>query len=282
MSGGGGSQTSTTVQKADPWSGVQPYLQQGYADATKLYEQGGPQYFPGQTYVDRDPLENMGQTMNLNYGMGAAQNSATQMLNAQNMLYNAPNAAANPYVNAMADSIQNRMTRQLTEQALPQIRGGSIAAGQFGGSRQGIAQGQAIGRTAEATGDALAGLYGSAYDTGIDAAGRAMQLAPQTMQAGMLPGQIVGGVGEYNRGNQELALQDDMARWNYEQQLPQQNLATYMNYLQGAPWSSTSTGTMPGQGGGFSGSGALGGAMAGMSMFGPLGALGGGLLGGFF
>lgn len=40
MSGGGG---STTTQKADPWSGVQPYLQQLYSGAGNLAGQGGPQ-----------------------------------------------------------------------------------------------------------------------------------------------------------------------------------------------------------------------------------------------
>lgn len=37
MSGGGG---STTTQKADPWSGVQPYLRQLYADANNIAAQG--------------------------------------------------------------------------------------------------------------------------------------------------------------------------------------------------------------------------------------------------
>jgi len=288
-SSGGG--TSTTVQKADPWSGVQPYLKDAYADAASLYEAGGPEYYPGQTYVPNNPYENMGATMGLNYAMNQMPGQVGSMLQAQNDLFSAPDVANNQYVSGMADTIQNRMTRQLTEQALPQIRGGAVASGQLGGSRQGIAEGQAIGRTAEATGDALAQLYGSAYDTGLDAAGRAMQLAPQTMQAGMMPAQGVSQYGDYLRSGDELALQADMDRYNYNQMLPQQNLATYMGYLQGAPWGSTSTGTMPGQGGGFSGSGALGGAAMGASLaniapaLGPFGiplAIGGGLLGGFF
>src|SRR5213079_1879183 len=51
MSGGGsGGGSSTTVQKADPWAGVQPYLAQGYQQLSSLYQPGqGPQYYPGQT-----------------------------------------------------------------------------------------------------------------------------------------------------------------------------------------------------------------------------------------
>lgn len=40
---GGGSGNSTTTQKADPWSGVQPYLSQLYSSAGNLAQQGGPQ-----------------------------------------------------------------------------------------------------------------------------------------------------------------------------------------------------------------------------------------------
>jgi len=290
MSGGGsGGGTQTTVQKADPWAGVQPYLKQGYAAATKLYEQGGPQYYPGQTYVNANPYENMGAQMGLNYAMNQMPGQVGSMLQAQNDLFSAPDVANNQYVGGMADVIQDRMSRQFTEQLNPAIRGGAVASGQLGGSRQALTEAGAIRNVSESTGDALAQLYGNAYDTGLDAAGRAMQLAPQTLQAGMMPSQGGSQYGQFQRQQDELALQDDLNRYNYEQNAPQQNLATYMNYLQGAPWGSTSTGTMPSQGGGFSGSGTLGGAMAGAqlgSMFGPIGtgigAIGGGLLGGFF
>lgn len=77
MSGGGGS--STTVQKADPWSGVQPYLLQAYQDASQLYSGSSPQYYPGQEIAGFNPLQLAGQLSALNfaatglpglYGMG--------------------------------------------------------------------------------------------------------------------------------------------------------------------------------------------------------------------
>lgn len=60
MSGGGG----TTVQSQDPWSGVQPYLRNLYRGADQTFRGGGPQYFPGQTFVD--PTEQ--QLAPWNYG----------------------------------------------------------------------------------------------------------------------------------------------------------------------------------------------------------------------
>lgn len=47
----GSSGGSTTVQKADPWSGQQPYLKEVFAEAQRLYQGGqlAPGYYPGQT-----------------------------------------------------------------------------------------------------------------------------------------------------------------------------------------------------------------------------------------
>ena len=100
-SGGGGSQSTTTVQKADPWSGVQPYLKKGYADATKMYEAntiGGPGYYPGQTYVPRDPLENQAQMEKLGYSLGPQRQQIGELMGAQSRMLNAANVYGNPAV----------------------------------------------------------------------------------------------------------------------------------------------------------------------------------------
>ena len=68
MSGGKGGGDTTTTQKADPWSGQQPYLKFGFNQAQNLYNSGGPQFYPGRTYV---PFS--GQT---EQALGMAQNRA--------------------------------------------------------------------------------------------------------------------------------------------------------------------------------------------------------------
>lgn len=57
--GGGGGGTTTTK----PWKEAQPFILQGYQEAQKLYESGGPQFFPGQTYIS--PSEATTQALNL-------------------------------------------------------------------------------------------------------------------------------------------------------------------------------------------------------------------------
>jgi hypothetical protein len=99
-------------------------------------------------------------------GMNAAQGNAAQ-INApsqngvnlaptyQNMLSGA--SGNNPYltgqiqqgINQANDAYSNSMTnatRNLTQNVLPAINSGAVAAGGYGGSRQGIAQGNAIGQ----------------------------------------------------------------------------------------------------------------------------------------
>lgn len=52
MSGGGGGGGSTnTIQKADPWGPIQPYLLDAASNIQSIYGMGAPAYFPGQTYV---------------------------------------------------------------------------------------------------------------------------------------------------------------------------------------------------------------------------------------
>lgn len=40
------------MQSQEPWSGVQPHLRQLYRGASDSFAQGGPDFFPGQTFVD--------------------------------------------------------------------------------------------------------------------------------------------------------------------------------------------------------------------------------------
>lgn len=73
----GGSETTTQSSTSEPWSGAQPALKTGLADATNLYKSGvGFQPYTGSTVV---PWSD--QTM---AGMGAIQNQATDALTGNN------------------------------------------------------------------------------------------------------------------------------------------------------------------------------------------------------
>lgn len=58
-----------------------------------------------------------------------------------------------------------RLGEQFNEQVLPGIRGGAMAAGQYGGSRQGVAEGLAARGLGYAMGDMAANMYNNAFNT---------------------------------------------------------------------------------------------------------------------
>lgn len=275
--GGGGDQE--VQQKADPWSGVQPHLLEAYGAAQDQFRGGGPQYYPGETYVNRDPLENYAQNLSLNYATESLPAQIAQAQGAQAFQLNAPDVANNPYVTGMIDRQQTRLNRNLQENLLPAIGHNAIHAGQMGGSRQGIAEGIAMRGTQEALADAMAQTQLDAYGQGLDAQARGLAFSPQMMQMGLMPMDLIKGAGEYNRATQEQALAADMAEYDFNQNRPEQNVDRYLGRLQGVPWGSTST-TSGGGSGGFSPSGALGGAMLGYSAMPALGGAMAGAAGG--
>ena len=59
--GGGGTQSTQTVQKADPWSGQQPFLTEGYEAAKTRFGSDQPQFFPGSTISPFNQNELTGQ-----------------------------------------------------------------------------------------------------------------------------------------------------------------------------------------------------------------------------
>lgn len=105
--GGGGGGDTTTVQKADPWEGVQPYLSEAYGRANQLYSGQGPQYFPGQTVASPNWLEGAGQQeMLANMGqLGLIGDNA--FMASQNMLTGAQNQLTN------GQALQNNATTQM-------------------------------------------------------------------------------------------------------------------------------------------------------------------------
>lgn len=133
------------------------------------------------------------------------------------------------------------------------------------------------------------GLGGLAQGLSGQMAGNQLQAISQfggLAQAGMAPGALSAQFADFGRQFQDRALQDQMNRFNYYQNLPNQTLSQYAGILGPlAGLGGTQTTQLPG---GSQGGAALGGALSGAaagSAFGPYGALiGGGIgaLGGYF
>ena len=66
MSGGTKVQTTTS----EPWAEQIPYLTQGFDQAKSIYNQGIPDYYPGESLAGFSPAQKAAQQATLGYAMG--------------------------------------------------------------------------------------------------------------------------------------------------------------------------------------------------------------------
>jgi hypothetical protein len=170
-------------------------------------------------------------------------------------------------VKSLMDPYQANVIDKMNEQygldrtgTMRSVNDAATTGGAFGGSRHGVAEGVALGELERNHGQAVA----SQLDTGFNnAMGRAGTLA----NLGFGANGALASLGEYMRN---VDVQNDPNMRQFQ---------SLLSAFGAMPHGSTTTGTK--QDGHNGASGALGGALAGGSMFGPWGALGGGLLGMF-
>lgn len=288
--GGGGD--TTTVQKSDPWPGQQPYLLDLFARAQKQLNSSNPNYFAGSTVAPQSDATTQAQQQLLAYSRGGAQQTANAAQGALNFnLTDARSVESNPYLQQAINAAITPVQRRLTEAGgtIYNIGDQSMAAGQYGGSRQGVAEGIALSRFGEDAGNIAATMANRGYETGLDASTKALALTPSTMAAGTLPAQYSDTVGQQERGFEQEMINAAIERWNFDQNKDSQKLANYQNIVSGG-FGGSSTGSVSG-GGTSPVMGMAGGAMAGYSMatmlggaangaaWGPWGAAAGALIG---
>lgn len=233
MAGGGGN--TETVQKADPWSGQQPYLTDLFAQAQARQASGGAQYYPGSTIQQVDPRTTQG----LDYATQLAQTQlpgqATQLQGAQTNLLNAANINNNPNLQAAITAATEPTIRQFTDAGgvLSQIRNQAVSDGSYGGTRQGVAEGIATDRLQQNVLNIGAQMSQAAYGQGLEAQARGIALSPNVSQATLQPATTLDAVGQESRSLQQQFIDDAIQRWNYQQQAPDANLARYQSLING-------------------------------------------------
>lgn len=180
-----------------------------------------PQLPDFSTVAPFDPLQTAGQEQVLSAAqgqdtiVGSAGDASTRMTSGE-LLY----PDSNPALRATISAATRPIIDELLEKALPAIRSGAYTTDNFGSSRQGIAEGLAIGRAGRAVGDVGAGIATEGYKAGLDTMEKGVALAPSTAQAQLLPGLTTSGVGDVRQGMSQALLNEQAAKFNYEQLLP--------------------------------------------------------------
>jgi hypothetical protein len=244
--GGGGGSSGTQVQGIDPM--IRPYVTYGLNEAVDLYKSGVPNYYPGQTFISPSEQTQAGlqaqQTRALqgNPLLPAAQQQQQSVIGGQYL-------ANNPFFNQALQGAGQAATSQYFD-AINQAQSGASQAGRYGSG----AQENLFNRAGTTLANTLANTAGNlAFQNYGAERGRqeaAAMNAPQLAMADYGDIAQLRDVGQTAEDYQQAALQGDIARFDFEQNLPYQKLSNLLGAVYGAPQGSVVQSSQQGSAGG--------------------------------
>jgi hypothetical protein len=301
---------TVTTSNIDP--AIRPYLTEGLERARSLFLTGQqPEFFQGQTYVS--PSAQTQQALAQQEALATqaspvlqqAQQAYQQSLGGVGATASGSFLGGNPYQAQMMQAATRPLEQQFSNQVLPQIASLYSKSGRYGSGAMQNALGQATESYTRGLGDITSNIAGQQYqqERGLQQQAQLAQAqlaaaAPSIYGQQFLPSQQLAQVGAAQEAIAAQPLQEQMARFNFGQQLPYQQLSGYLSSVYGSPMGSygTQTQSMPsnplintaaGAGLGYLGGQALGSYFSGSpfsltspSGYGIAGGLGGAALGG--
>lgn len=245
--GGGGGGTQTVRTELDP--AMRPFVEFGLNEAQRLYQTGGPQFYPGQTYVGPSQMTQQGMQMaqqralagsplvqGAQQTVGALQTATNPALGAYGDIYG--RAGYNPAMGMTGQTASGaylggnpffqgafqpaaRAAQDVFEQNIQNIASQASQAGRYGSGAMGQLQDRASGQFAQALTDVAGQLAYQNYgqERGLQEA--AIQnlggLANQALQTQLA---AAGGLGQtaasdYARQLQAAAMSPEMAAQDY-------------------------------------------------------------------
>lgn len=232
----------TTTTQIDPT--IQPFLSYGLGEAQRLYQTGGPQYYPGQTYVAPSQTTQTGlqaleqRAMQGSPLVGQAQQQLQGTIGGQYL-------SGNPFFQGAFAPAAQAATQQF-QTAIGDIGSAASKAGRYGSGAMGTLQDRAAGQLAQQLTNTAGQL---AYQNYADERARqqaATMAAPAMAQADYQDIQNLLAAGQAREGYTGQQLQSDIARFNFQQNAPQQNLATFLSSVYGNPMSTLKSQTQSG------------------------------------
>lgn len=251
--GGGGPQQVTQTSKSEPPAYLQPYLTDIAQKAQANYNSNQPQYFPGQTYQSPSAATNQSIAGTIDRAQAgnpllpAAQGQTLSMIRGD---YLNPNS--NPFLRASVDAANQPVVDNYMQNVAPSIDARFSMAGRYGspGAHVG-AQGQALDSLNRTLANNSATMYGNAYNTERGYQNAAIAAAPQLAETDYNDLTRLAAAGATQEGYDTAKRNADIARWDYNQNLPTAKLGQYSNliYGQNAGGTNTTTSQIPMTGG---------------------------------
>ena len=242
--GGGGGGNQQTTNELDP--NVVPYVRDALSKQQALYNQGAPEYYAGQTYLDPNSQQQQAidqMTANANVNDPMLQNST----NLNNQMIQGDFLQNNPNFDAVMATAGRAATDQYNN-AMQGTNSQASMSGRYGSDAHSRMASNNSSNLAQSLAD-TAGQY--AYTNYANERGNqinAMNNAGQISQNQNIGANNLMNAGNMQAGFDQTALNADIARHDYGQNAQQQHLGNYTNAVWGAPGGSTSTTSSSGGG----------------------------------
>lgn len=304
--------TTTTTSQIDPI--LAPYLETGLERAENLFfGPKQPRFYPGQTYVSPSAqtlraLQQQERIANQTNPMfQQAQQAYLSSLGQVGQTASGAFLNSNPYQQQMMQAAIRPLQQQFKNEVLPGISSLYSKSGRLGSGAMSGALSQSTEAQTRALGDITSNIAGTQYqqERALQQQAQMQQaqlagLAPQMFAQQLVPSQLLAQVGSAREAIAAQPLQEKISRYQFNQQLPYQQLQGFLSSVYGTPLGGYGTTTQSYPTYQNTGAGILGGALAGglggyalgqafpslnfAGGFGApvLGAIGGGLLGGLF
>lgn len=237
------------ASKIDP--ALRPFLTEGLRQAQNLFLGGNqPQFYPGQTYVSpsQQTLDALATQEEIARGgspvLQQAQGAYQGALGGLGFTGAGGFLQGSPFQQAAMQAATRPLEQQFSNQVLPGIASLYSKAGRYGSGAMERALGTATEAQARALGDITGSMANQQYlaERGLQqqALGQQAQLAmaaPSIYSQQFLPSQQLANVGAAREQIAQMPLQESMNRFYYQQQLPVQQLQSYLSSVYGSPMS---------------------------------------------
>ena len=221
--------SQTTVQ--EPWSAQKPYLEFGFQQARNLYDQGGPDYFPGGTLVAQSPETMMALDMGSRRAMQGSpllrQSQDTLMATARGDYLN------NPNIQAVIDATAGDIKRNYQEVGIPRIDSNFAGAGRYGSGAFQIARAKADEALQRNIGDASSRIRMQSYDSERQRQMHALSMLPDLAQQDYADIGKLASIGQTREDRAQDEINAEIDRYNFMQQRQRNALADYFGLIGG-------------------------------------------------
>ena len=248
------SSSSSSSSTQTPYQ--QPYYQQQLGQADNLYNMGMPEYYRGATVAGMTPAQMESMNLASNWVTGGAQDMMGNMSNNYNdMMSGRVNTGEGSPYGDMANVYQQQAMEN-AQDMMSGLRSSQVMSGQQGGSTRGdLLNNQVIDDANKNVSQNMAGMYNNAYSQAQNTRNNALGQYGNIMNMPLgMSAALYNQVGVPQQQLNQNIMNDAKQRYDYNSQLPWQNLQRYQQMINGnmGGTSSSSSGgsstqTVPGQ-----------------------------------